>query len=73
MSDIKEIEILNAPVQLLTVKQFSHQYNVGKTRTYEFIDQGTLIGTKVGSNIRIAREDAEAWRLSLPKTNMEKL
>ena len=28
---------------------------------------------KVGSNIRIAREDAEAWRLSLPKTNTEKL
>jgi len=45
---------------------FCAAYSIGRSFAYEQIKTGKLKAQKAGDRVLIPREDAEAWRRSLP-------
>jgi excisionase family DNA binding protein len=52
--------------ELMTVAEFLTRYSISRTEFYRQVNAGRIRLTKLGSASRVAREDAEAWRQSLP-------
>jgi hypothetical protein len=50
-----------------SVEEFARRHDIGRTTAYEEISSGKLIARKVRGRTIITREDAAAWRGSLPK------
>jgi excisionase family DNA binding protein len=51
---------------LLTVKQFTHEYGVGRTNTFKLLNEGRLRAVKLGARTLIPRAAAEEFVQSLP-------
>lgn len=54
--------------ELMTVRDFLDNFNVGKTTFYRHVGSGRLRIVKIGRATRIARSDAESWLESLRNT-----
>ena len=52
--------------QLMTVADFLSCYSISRTEFYRQVNAGRIRLTKLGNASRVAREDAEQWRASLP-------
>jgi hypothetical protein len=63
----KNLDAEPAPRRALSLAQFCHQYNVGRTKAYEEIKQRRLKARKCGARTIIGQDDAEEWFNSLPK------
>jgi len=50
-----------------SIDAFAVKNNISRRTVYEEINLGRLIARKVGSRTIITKEDAAAWRRSLPK------
>jgi excisionase family DNA binding protein len=50
----------------LSIAQFSENYGIGRTKTYQEVKSGRLRARKVGRRTIITEEDAEAWLTRLP-------
>lgn len=50
----------------LRVSEFCTEFNVGRTRTYELINEGAIEAVKNGRRTLITRESAETWAAALP-------
>lgn len=51
--------------QTFTINQFSITYKLGRTKTYEEIENGRLVTYKVGRNRYISVHAAEDWQRRL--------
>jgi excisionase family DNA binding protein len=52
-------------VSLLSIREFSARYSVGRSTVYRLIGSGALQAVKIGKRTMIRRADAEAWVASL--------
>jgi excisionase family DNA binding protein len=52
--------------KLMTIKQFSERFNIGRSTVYREHDAGRLPFIKIGRASRISESDAEAWFDKLP-------
>ncbi len=52
--------------ELMTVADFLSRYSLSSSEFYRQANAGRIRITKLGNASRVAREDAEAWRASLP-------
>lgn len=50
----------------LRVPDFSAEYGIGRTKTYEEIKAGRLQAVRAGGRTLIPREAADAWLAGLP-------
>jgi excisionase family DNA binding protein len=55
-----------AEPRVLSIREFSQLYGVGRTKVYDELKSGRLRGRKVGNRTIIARDDAENWLQQLP-------
>ena len=51
--------------ELMTVRDFTRTYRIGRTSFYREVNAGRLRIVKFGRSTRIARLDAEAWLASI--------
>lgn len=51
---------------LLTVKQFTKEYGVGRTKTFALLGEGRLHAVKLGARTLIPRSAAEEFARGLP-------
>lgn len=52
---------------LLTIKQFTREYGIGRTKTFELLAQGRLRAVKSGARTLIPRREAEQFAQALPE------
>lgn len=52
--------------RLITIKQFSERFGVGRSTVYREHDAGRLPFRKIGRATRISESDAAAWLDQLP-------
>ena len=50
-----------------TISEFMAAYGIGKTKTYQEINEGRLRIRKVGKRTLVAKVDADNWLNSLPE------
>lgn len=55
-----------APKQLLTIPEFSREYGLSRSRVYDELREGRLVGKKLGRKTLISRANADAWAAALP-------
>lgn len=53
--------------RVMSIAQFSKEYGVGRTKTYEELKSGRLHARKLGNRTLITEDDAEEWLCHLPK------
>ena len=56
-----EVNVTQSLPILLTVPEFIHHFGIGRTKTYEEINQGRLAAKKIGTRTFIPSEAANAW------------
>ncbi|MFA7585765.1 MAG: helix-turn-helix domain-containing protein [Novosphingobium sp.] len=49
----------------MTIADFQHYYNVSRSTVYRLRERGELEFVHIGRAVRIRREDAERWYVSL--------
>lgn len=55
----------------LSLEEFCCEYGIGRTRAYEELKSGRLRGRKAGRRTIISRDDAEAWLVHLPFSQVQ--
>lgn len=55
--------------KLITIKQFSERFGIGRSTVYREHDAGRLPFRKIGRATRIAESDVTAWLENLPTDN----
>jgi excisionase family DNA binding protein len=50
---------------LLTINDFTNEYNISRSTVYRLRDKGAVPHVHIGRAVRIRREDAERWYKSL--------
>jgi hypothetical protein len=54
-------------IEACTVEEFARRHGISRSQAYVEISVGRLIARKVNSCTIVTREDAAAWRRSLPR------
>jgi excisionase family DNA binding protein len=57
----------------LTIREFCEWAKVGRTLTYQLINEGTIEAFKVGTKTLVTKSSARKWRASLPRINSSAL
>ena len=52
--------------ELLSITEFGFLHGQGRTKTYALLRSGALKGVRVGRRTMIPKENAKAWKESLP-------
>jgi hypothetical protein len=60
---------MSATTRKLTVREFTTEFKLSKSKTYSLIAEGVLTVVKVGEKTII--ENADEWWASLPRGRME--
>jgi hypothetical protein len=66
VDDDDVMRLLNSEFDAEGINQFARRNAISRRQVYEEIRAGRLIASKVGSRTIITRENAAAWRRSLP-------
>lgn len=56
---------------LLTIPEFCHAVNLGKTSVYKLINQGKITALKLGKKTLVPRSSVEDFVASLPRYKQE--
>jgi excisionase family DNA binding protein len=65
----RQMEVENAGLGAMSVREFCKRYRLGHTLAYQMIKRGNLRAVKCGARTLILNRDAVEWERCLPKVN----